>query len=162
MQPFASYILRKYYEATGWNEDNLYSNLTRSSNGLLSIYSPISMITDALLAILDFQVPRGLHFHVSKAPNPMFKTTQSLNALPSLSGSLGYIFTSCDLQLESSTEVQLQDVVQHFRVYDQPRSPVPRQEIWHGGERIDKRCKAFLCSFPVMMKELTKSSSQII
>jgi len=33
MQPFASYILRKYYEATGWNEDNLYSNLTRSSNG---------------------------------------------------------------------------------------------------------------------------------
>jgi hypothetical protein len=33
MHPFASYVLRTYYKATGWNEDNLYSNLTRSSNG---------------------------------------------------------------------------------------------------------------------------------
>jgi hypothetical protein len=35
MHPFASYVLRTYYSATGWNEDNLYSNLTRSSNGSL-------------------------------------------------------------------------------------------------------------------------------
>lgn len=33
MHPFATYILRNYYRATGWNEDNLYANLTRSSNG---------------------------------------------------------------------------------------------------------------------------------
>lgn len=33
MHPFASYVLRTYYKATGWNEDNLYANLTRSSNG---------------------------------------------------------------------------------------------------------------------------------
>jgi len=33
MHPFASYVLRSYYKATGWNEDNLYANLTRSSNG---------------------------------------------------------------------------------------------------------------------------------
>jgi hypothetical protein len=33
MHPFASYVLRSYYRATGWNEDNLYANLTRSSNG---------------------------------------------------------------------------------------------------------------------------------
>src|ERR1700722_153996 len=33
MHPFASYILQSYYKATGWNEDNLYANLTRSSNG---------------------------------------------------------------------------------------------------------------------------------
>ncbi|PVG00566.1 hypothetical protein CPB86DRAFT_701009 [Serendipita vermifera] len=122
MQPFASYILRKYYEATGWNEDNLYSNLTRSSN-----------------AILDFQVPRGLHFHVSKAPNTLFKTTYSLNALPDLNGSLGYIFTSCDLKLESSAAVHLRDVVQRFKVYDQPRSPEKRPEVWLAGERVDKR-----------------------
>jgi hypothetical protein len=34
MHPFATYVLRSYYKATGWNEDNLYANLTRSSNGM--------------------------------------------------------------------------------------------------------------------------------
>ena len=33
MHPFASYVLRSYFKETGWNEDNLYANLTRSSNG---------------------------------------------------------------------------------------------------------------------------------
>ncbi|KAG8836224.1 5'-3' exoribonuclease 2 [Serendipita sp. 399] len=89
--------------------------------------------------ILDFQVPRGLHFHVSKSPNPVFKTTYSLNALPNLNGSLGYIFTSCDLGLESSADVYLHEIVQHFKVYDQPRAPEPRPEVWLGGERVDQR-----------------------
>jgi hypothetical protein len=34
MHPFATYVLRSYYKATGWNEDNLYANFTRSSNGI--------------------------------------------------------------------------------------------------------------------------------
>lgn len=33
MHSFASYVLRSYYKATGWNEDNLFANFTRSSNG---------------------------------------------------------------------------------------------------------------------------------
>ena len=33
MHPFATYVLRSYYKATGWNEDNLYANLTRASHG---------------------------------------------------------------------------------------------------------------------------------
>lgn len=69
----------------------------------------------------------------------MFNTTYSLNALPSLNGSVGYVFTSCDLQLESSTDVKLQEVVQRFKVYDQPRNPDPRAEVWLAGERIDRR-----------------------
>lgn len=39
MHPFASYVLRSYYKATGWNEDNLYANLTRSSNGVALLYT---------------------------------------------------------------------------------------------------------------------------
>ena len=40
MHPFASYVLRGYYKATGWNEDNLYANLTRSSSGsCLTLFS---------------------------------------------------------------------------------------------------------------------------
>lgn len=38
MHPFANYVLRSYFQATGWNEDNLYVNLTRSSNGKLQVY----------------------------------------------------------------------------------------------------------------------------
>ncbi len=40
MHPFASYVLRSYYRETGWNEDNLYANLTRSSNGTQLCFHP--------------------------------------------------------------------------------------------------------------------------
>jgi len=122
MHPFASYVLRSYYRATGWNEDNLYANLTRSSN-----------------AILDFSVPQGLHFSISKSPNPLFKTTYSMKALPSLNGSVGYIFTSCDLDVKGSGDVRFKDMIDRFKVYDQPRRPEGKEEEWLGGERVDTR-----------------------
>ncbi|KAI0320633.1 mitochondrial distribution and morphology protein 10 [Amylostereum chailletii] len=122
MHPFATYVLRSYYKATGWNEDNLYSNLTRSSN-----------------AILEFAVPRGLHFSISKSPNALFKTTYSMNALPSLNGSVGYIFTSCDLDIKGSGDVRFKDMIDRFKVYDQPRRPVGKEDTFLGGERVDVR-----------------------
>ncbi|TCD67691.1 Mitochondrial distribution and morphology protein 10 [Steccherinum ochraceum] len=122
MHPFASYVLRSYYKNTGWNEDNLYANLTRTSN-----------------AILDFKVPRGLHFSISKSPNPLFKTSYSMNALPSLNGSVGYIFTSCDLDVKNSSDVRVKDMVDRFKVYDQPRRPEGKEEEWLAGERVDTR-----------------------
>ncbi|CCM04810.1 uncharacterized protein FIBRA_07003 [Fibroporia radiculosa] len=122
MHPFASYVLRSYYRATGWNEDNMYANLTRSSN-----------------AILDFNVPQGLHFSISKSPNSLFKTTYSMNALPSLNGSVGYIFTSCPLDVKGSGNVRFKDMTDHFKVYDQPRRPEGKEEEWLAGERVDTR-----------------------
>ncbi|KAI0750895.1 mitochondrial distribution and morphology protein 10 [Daedaleopsis nitida] len=122
MHPFASYVLRSYYKQTGWNEDNLYANLTRSSN-----------------ALLDFSVPRGLHFSISKSPNPLFKTSYSMNALPSLNGSVGYIFTSCDLDVKGSGDVRFKDMIDRFRVFDQPRRPEGKEEEWLAGERVDTR-----------------------
>ncbi|KAF8076182.1 mitochondrial distribution and morphology protein 10 [Lyophyllum atratum] len=122
MHPFASYVLRSYYKATGWNEDNLYANLTRSSN-----------------AILDFTVPRGLHLSISKSPNALFKTTYSMTAMPSLNGSVGYIFTSCDLDVKGSGSVRFKDMIERFKVYDQPRRPEGKDEEWHRGERADTR-----------------------
>ncbi|KIK65471.1 hypothetical protein GYMLUDRAFT_194079 [Collybiopsis luxurians FD-317 M1] len=122
MHPFASYVLRNYYKATGWNEDNLFTNLTRSSD-----------------AILDFTVPKGLHLSISKSPNALFKTTYSMNAMPSLNGSVGYIFTSCDLDIQSSGDVRFKDMIERFRVYDQPRRPEGKGEEWLAGERVDTR-----------------------
>ncbi|KIM45793.1 hypothetical protein M413DRAFT_440830 [Hebeloma cylindrosporum] len=122
MHPFASYVLRSYYKATGWNEDNLYANLTRSSS-----------------ALLDFTVPHGLHFSVSKSPNPLFKTTYAMTAMPSLQGSVGYIFTSCDLNVKSSGNVRFKDMIERFKVYDQPRRPEGKEEEWLAGDKVDQR-----------------------
>ncbi|KAF8175367.1 mitochondrial distribution and morphology protein 10 [Pholiota molesta] len=122
MHPFASYVLRSYYKATGWNEDNLYANLTRSSS-----------------ALLDFTVPHGLHFSVSKSPNALFKTTYAMTAMPSLQGSVGYIFTSCDLDVKSSGNVRFKDMIERFKVYDQPRRPEAPEEEWLAGERVRNR-----------------------
>ncbi|KAI9574943.1 hypothetical protein HD554DRAFT_2012043 [Boletus coccyginus] len=121
MYPFASYVLRSYYKATGWNEDNLYANLTRSSS-----------------AILDFNVPRGLHLSTSKSPNPLFSTSYSMNATPSLNGSVGYIFTSCELDIKSSGDVRFKDMIERFKLYSQPRRPEGKEE-WLAGQRVDSR-----------------------
>ncbi len=90
-------------------------------------------------AILDFSVPRGLNFSISKAPNSLFKTSYSMTALPSLHGSVGYIFTSCDLDIKSSGNVRVKDMVDRFKVYDQPRRPEGKEEEWLAGERVDTR-----------------------
>lgn len=62
-----------------------------------------------------------------------------MNAMPSLNGSFGYIFTSCDLDVGSSGNVRFKDMVERFKVYDQPRKPEPKEEEWLGGERADTR-----------------------
>lgn len=94
---------------------------------------------DHMPAILDFSVPQGLHFSISKSPSPLFKTTYSMNALPSLNGSVGYIFTSCDLDVKGSGDVRFKDMVDRFKVYDVPRRPEGKEEEWVAGERVDTR-----------------------
>jgi mitochondrial distribution and morphology protein 10 len=62
-----------------------------------------------------------------------------MNAMPSLNGSVGYIFSSCELDVKSSADVRFKDVVEHFKVYDQPRRPEGKPEEWLAGERVDTR-----------------------
>jgi mitochondrial distribution and morphology protein 10 len=62
-----------------------------------------------------------------------------MNALPSLNGSVGYIFTSCDLNMQNSKSVHFKDMVDRFKVYDQPRRPSPREEVYLAGKRVDTR-----------------------
>ncbi|CAE6343475.1 unnamed protein product [Rhizoctonia solani] len=129
MHPFASYVLRCYNQATGWNEDNLYSNLTKSSR-----------------AILDFTVPRGVHFSISKSANALFNTSYAMNALPTLNGSIGYIFTSCDLDLKQSATVPFKDIVDRFVIHDRPRRPTGKEEVFLGGRNIHAGGKYYVPS----------------
>ena len=62
-----------------------------------------------------------------------------MNALPSLNGSVGYIFTSCDLDIKNSKNVHFKDMVDRFKVYDQPRRPSLKDEVFLAGERVDAR-----------------------
>jgi distribution and morphology protein 10 len=62
-----------------------------------------------------------------------------MNAMPSLNGSVGYIFTSCDLDVKASGNVRFKDMIERFRVYDQPRRHEAKEEEWLAGERVDKR-----------------------
>lgn len=62
-----------------------------------------------------------------------------MDALPSLHGSIGYIFTSCELDVRDSRTVQLKDMVERFKVYSQPQRPEGKEEEWLAGERVDAR-----------------------
>lgn len=95
------YCLRCYYRSTGWREENQYSNLCSWSRTLL-----------------DFYTPRGLSLYLSKLPTPQFKPSYTMNALPSLNGSIGYLYTSQPLDIGTSATVDFQDLVDRFRIVE--------------------------------------------
>ncbi|KAK4055267.1 Mitochondrial distribution and morphology protein 10 [Microbotryomycetes sp. JL201] len=150
--PQAAYLLREYFQATNWSLDNHYSVLTLPSRNLL-----------------DFPVPPGLHLALSHRPTPSFVSHLNLSTLvptqpttypatpaPILSpassqllaAQLTYVCSSAPLGYSSTKHaasgadrVQLQDIVQSFRVEDLPVRPELRdesRETWQGGKRVDK------------------------
>lgn len=103
MNDFMEYCLKRFYRSSGWNEENQYSNLCSWSH-----------------AILDFHTPKGLSLVISKLPTPQFKPSYTLNALPTLNGSLGYLYTSRKLDIGTSATVDFQDMIDRFRIVIKP------------------------------------------
>ncbi|CEP17853.1 hypothetical protein [Parasitella parasitica] len=99
MNDFMEYCLKQFYRSSGWNEENQYSNLCSWSR-----------------AILDFQTPRGLSLGISKLPTPQFKPSYTLNALPTLNSSIGYLYTSRKLDIGTSATVDFQDMIDRFKI----------------------------------------------
>jgi len=62
-----------------------------------------------------------------------------MTAMPSLQGSVGYIFTSCDLNVNSSGNVRFKDMIERFKVYDHPRKPEGKEEEWLAGDKVNQR-----------------------
>ena len=125
MYDFVSHILRRYFEATGWNEYNSYLNLTASSS-----------------SILDFHIPSGFSLSISASPTPAFFTSYRLAALPTLRGGIGYIYSSTDTPLDfgrSSKDVRFKDLVERFRIVQAPTRPEGKEQVWLAGERVDTR-----------------------
>ncbi|KAI1313018.1 Mitochondrial distribution and morphology protein 10 [Mortierella claussenii] len=120
------YCLRRYYRASGWNEDNQYSHLCATSR-----------------ALLDFQAPHGLSLRLSKLPSSVFKTTTTMNALPVLEGSLGYLFTSRALQIDDSASVRFRHLVDRFRIICLDHS-IREADQWTEYDQDGKKRKDYL------------------
>jgi distribution and morphology protein 10 len=69
-----------------------------------------------------------------------------MNALPALNGSIGYVFTTCDLKMSGSRDIRLKDITERFKIYDLPRRPEGTPEQWLAGKRVDTRGGLSLCS----------------
>ncbi|KAG0057057.1 Mitochondrial distribution and morphology protein 10 [Gryganskiella cystojenkinii] len=126
MYDFMEYCLRRYYRASGWNEDNQYSHLCATSR-----------------ALLDFQVPNGISLRLSKLPSDVFKTTTTMNALPILEGSLGYLFTSRALRIDDSSSVRFRHLVDRFRIICLDHS-IREADHWTELDQDGKKRKDYL------------------
>jgi mitochondrial distribution and morphology protein 10 len=62
-----------------------------------------------------------------------------MNALPTLNGSIGYVFTSCDLDVKGSDTARFKDITERFKVYGRPKRPESAEEVWQDGKRVDGR-----------------------
>ncbi|GBB90768.1 hypothetical protein RclHR1_17830001 [Rhizophagus clarus] len=124
MHDFMDYCLRTYFKTIGWNDDNQYSNLCSASR-----------------AILDFQTPRGLTFAISKIQFPLLKASYSMNISPILNGSLGYLFTSRPLKVDSSERVNFMEMIDRFHINYVPKN-YPHENFDNNGE--DSKIKDYL------------------
>lgn len=77
MLSFSTLLLRSYYNEIGWNEDNLYANINRSSSGECSVLGPgVATVTDDL----SYSYPVSRHFvKAERKAHPLHSATlQSL------------------------------------------------------------------------------------
>ncbi|KAH6680565.1 mitochondrial distribution and morphology protein 10 [Halenospora varia] len=125
MLEFMDYIQNAFYNASHWNVENSYSQLTATARGLL-----------------DFETPRGLRLNLSSLSSPNFATSYAIGSVGLVDGALSYLYTSRPLRATSqSGALDLHDVIRGYRQIQELRRHDESWmwEQWHGGKRIDKR-----------------------
>ncbi|KAM9934836.1 hypothetical protein OXX80_005574 [Metschnikowia pulcherrima] len=96
------YLHRCFNKATGWNEDNMYSNILATSN-----------------AMLDFQVPKGGKLEISSQATPNSASSMTLSNHHSINGSIAYLYSSTNLASATGTkDISLQDAIAGFRIIE--------------------------------------------
>lgn len=99
------YLQKCFYRSTGWNEDNIFSHLTATSQ-----------------AILDFSIPNGLKVDVSSKSLDYLASTFTLSNYHSINGSIAYLYSSNPLQNTASTkDILLQDAIAGFKIIEPSR-----------------------------------------
>ncbi|KAF2103862.1 mitochondrial distribution and morphology protein 10 [Rhizodiscina lignyota] len=122
---FMDYVQHAFYNATHWNHDNSYANLTATAQSLL-----------------NFDIPRGLRLHVSSLSAPNFATSYTLGSVGVVDGSISYLYSSLQLRAPSkSGEIDLRNVIRGYRHSRELRAPDNPYwwETWQRGKRTDRR-----------------------
>ncbi|KAI9840745.1 MAG: Mitochondrial distribution and morphology protein 10 [Sclerophora amabilis] len=126
MITFMDHVQNAWLDATRWNRDNSYSNLTPTAR-----------------ALLDFPTPNGLRLHVSSLSSPNLATSYTLGSVGVVDGSISYLYSSLRLDdsITKSRDFDLPTVIQGYRQLQALRRPDKPWwwEIWHKGRRIDRR-----------------------
>ncbi|KUJ21887.1 uncharacterized protein LY89DRAFT_387139 [Mollisia scopiformis] len=125
MLEFMDYVQHAFYNASHWNFENSYSQLTATAR-----------------ALLEFETPRGLCLNVSSLSSPNFATSYAIGSVGLVDGSLSYLYTSLPLHTTSkSGDIDLHKVIRGYRQIQELRKPDESWmwEQWQGGRRVDKR-----------------------
>lgn len=119
------YVQHAFYDASHWNFENSYSQLTATAR-----------------ALLDFETPAGLRLNLSSLSSPNFATSYAIGSVGLVDGSLSYLYTSLPLHTTSkSGDIDLHNVIRGYRQIQELRKPEESWmwEQWQGGKRVDKR-----------------------
>jgi distribution and morphology protein 10 len=122
MREFMDYVHSAFYEATGWNRDNSYAALNATTDGedtgRVEAIARVIVLTLLIVALLNFQTPRGLRLTLSALASPNFATSYQLGSVGIVDGSISYLFSSVPLRLlltPQSETVNLPELLRSFR-----------------------------------------------
>lgn len=94
MYTYMEYLQRCFNQATGWNEENIFSNITATSNG-----------------ILNFSIPNNLRLDVSSQSSDFLASSFTLSNQHSVNGSVSYLYSSMALKNTVGTrDISLQEI----------------------------------------------------
>jgi distribution and morphology protein 10 len=143
MLDFMENVQHAFYEASHWNVDNSYGALNATARGRShSTFLPVSDADYVCVALLDFEIPRGLRLQISSLAAPNFATSYTLGSVGVVDGSVSYLYSSLPLRKDfKSSRIDLHHVIRGYKHLQELRRPDERWwwEMWHAGKRVDRR-----------------------
>lgn len=143
-------VLRSFYRASGWNEDNSYENIVATSE-----------------ALIDFPIQTDFKLNVASKSSDYTATQLTLNNTATINGSVAYLYTSAPLKdVLGTKELSLQDAIAGYRVI---RPPGPRTNPRNTGQSFKPHSLYYgRMYFPgsaleaMVIKRITKHSQLLI
>ncbi|GAB7357875.1 hypothetical protein MBLNU230_g0045t1 [Neophaeotheca triangularis] len=125
MLEFMDYVQAAFFSASRWNVDNSYATLNNTVHSLL-----------------DFHTPRGIALHVSSLSSPNFATSYTVGSQGLVDGSLSFLYSSLNLNLESkSIQIPLRNLIPGYKRLRELTRPedLHWNELWQDGKRVDRK-----------------------
>jgi distribution and morphology protein 10 len=138
-------VQHAFYEASHWNVDNSYGALNATARGRSHFTFLPCMDTDCFhVALLDFEIPRGLRLQISSLAAPNFATSYTLGSVGVVDGSVSYLYSSLPLRKDfKSSRIDLHHVIRGYKHLQELRKPDENWwwETWYAGRRVDRKSR---------------------